>query len=580
MSVVEITIANRIASAPAGIELVCNNPTDTIQFKFDDEWASYDLKTARFSWANSFIDVVFSGNTVQVPELMNTLYVFVGVYSDGIASTPVKLQCKRSILCLGDNEHLPPEHTNWDEFRETLEALNNSADEANEAAERAENATSAANSATTNAVDATTAANNSASAANEAAEAANNAAANANEAADAAVRTDALQELSLQQKDTAQENIGLKEIVKGLTDGFEASGNPVQCNPVGGMLFEGVETEFLPKQEGSGDPSPENVCPISGWDALGLVRCGKNLFDGASFVRGGIINGTGIASSQAERAYVDFLYLDKGTYIVSTLGDVYPGRIHFYGSADESTWTGSYLLSDKLNGTGKCRWTKFTLDDPCYIRILFVPDNYDGSITALDMLKASNPVLGIGDSRSVQIGQMVYGGRMNWLTGELTAGWGVVDLGSLEWVRQSGSSIAYFRPGSTSIANLNMSFASYDYNQPGELICEMYPVRAWNQINRDTDDFIALQQDHFAIKDMSYADVASFKAAMAGVMMAYPLASPTTIRLTPHQIAALQGVNTLYGDGDTIIVNGRQPKAIALEERIAALESFITTLET
>ena len=139
MAVVNITIAERISSAPAGVVLVCNNPTDTIEFAFDDEWSEYDVKTARFSWANNFIDVPFSGWSVKVPEITNTQYVFVGVYANGIASTPIKLDCKRSILCLGDHEYVPPEHTYWDEFAETLAALNKAAEDANNAANKAEN---------------------------------------------------------------------------------------------------------------------------------------------------------------------------------------------------------------------------------------------------------------------------------------------------------------------------------------------------------------------------------------------------------------------------------------------------------
>lgn len=35
---------------------------------------------------------------------------------------------------------------------------------------------------------------------------------------------------------------------------------------------------FAPKQSGSGDPSPDNVRPISGWDGVSVTRCGKNLW--------------------------------------------------------------------------------------------------------------------------------------------------------------------------------------------------------------------------------------------------------------------------------------------------------------
>lgn len=35
---------------------------------------------------------------------------------------------------------------------------------------------------------------------------------------------------------------------------------------------------FTPVQEGTGDPSPDNVRPIHGWDSLTVTKCGKNLY--------------------------------------------------------------------------------------------------------------------------------------------------------------------------------------------------------------------------------------------------------------------------------------------------------------
>ena len=39
-----------------------------------------------------------------------------------------------------------------------------------------------------------------------------------------------------------------------------------------------LKVHFSPKQEGSGDPSPENVRPIGGRDSVTVSCCGKNLF--------------------------------------------------------------------------------------------------------------------------------------------------------------------------------------------------------------------------------------------------------------------------------------------------------------
>lgn len=40
-----------------------------------------------------------------------------------------------------------------------------------------------------------------------------------------------------------------------------------------------LKVHFSPKQEGSGDPSPENVRPIVGWDGVKTLENNKNLFD-------------------------------------------------------------------------------------------------------------------------------------------------------------------------------------------------------------------------------------------------------------------------------------------------------------
>lgn len=109
MATVKITVAERIARVNAGIKLICNNPTDIIRFEFDEEWNGHAAKTARFSWDNKYIDVPFSGNEVQVPEIFQTNYVYVGVFSDDLTSTPVKLDCRYSIKCLGGKVLSPSE---------------------------------------------------------------------------------------------------------------------------------------------------------------------------------------------------------------------------------------------------------------------------------------------------------------------------------------------------------------------------------------------------------------------------------------------------------------------------------------
>lgn len=47
-----------------------------------------------------------------------------------------------------------------------------------------------------------------------------------------------------------------------------------------GIPVESLTVSIKPVQSGSGDPSPDNVRPISGFDSVKVIRTGKNLFDG------------------------------------------------------------------------------------------------------------------------------------------------------------------------------------------------------------------------------------------------------------------------------------------------------------
>ena len=53
------------------------------------------------------------------------------------------------------------------------------------------------------------------------------------------------------------------------TKPFEATGNPITIPEYKSLVK--LKTDFSPKQAGTGDPSPENVRPISGWDSIKLA---------------------------------------------------------------------------------------------------------------------------------------------------------------------------------------------------------------------------------------------------------------------------------------------------------------------
>lgn len=67
-----------------------------------------------------------------------------------------------------------------------------------------------------------------------------------------------------------------QQIVDTLCPPLEVAGNPVQCYPVANYPL-GVKASWEPRQEGTGDPSPENIRPITGLDEVTVT-----LSDGVS----------------------------------------------------------------------------------------------------------------------------------------------------------------------------------------------------------------------------------------------------------------------------------------------------------
>ena len=244
-------------------------------------------------------------------------------------------------------------------------------------------------------------------------------------------------------------------IVDRLAPAFEASGPVVTCSPVEGYPLH-VVSQIVPLQEGSGDPSPENVRPISGWTEATLTH-----------------NDTPITLPFGQTVYGGTLDWTTG---VLTVGSIFLKLNTTYP-------IGLYQFQDK-NGV--------FFSSP----LLYGPDRIEGvcshgiCTTSVSIPNESFIWLGVNNP-------FVY-----WV--------GVLDVLGLSTVDE---------------------------------------FKSW----LDTQD----------------------------VQIVYPAQEPVTIQLTPQEILALSGTNTLYTDtGDTTVSGRADPNAIIqqLASRIAALEGAATNL--
>ena len=82
--------------------------------------------------------------------------------------------------------------------------------------------------------------------------------------------------------------------------------------------MKSVKVAIEPVQSGSGDPSPDNIRPISGWTGAQVVRCGKNLFDTESVTQGYIIDSSGNVGGDSTSLASDWIpVVPEKTYYIS-----------------------------------------------------------------------------------------------------------------------------------------------------------------------------------------------------------------------------------------------------------------------
>lgn len=98
--------------------------------------------------------------------------------------------------------------------------------------------------------------------------------------ADAAATGQAIEAVSPDDESVGAKPWSSKQIIDTLCPPLEVAGNPVVCYPVAGYPL-GVKASWEPRQEGEGDPSPENVRPITGLDEV-TVTLSDGVSDGTT----------------------------------------------------------------------------------------------------------------------------------------------------------------------------------------------------------------------------------------------------------------------------------------------------------
>lgn len=338
--------------------------------------------------------------------------------------------------------------------------------------------------------------------------------------------------------------------------------------------------EINPVQAGSGDPSPENVRPITGWTGAKVTRTGKNLLKPFARTSGIItrtdsgeiiVNGTSSSTQWLETGSTGpehAITLPPGTY---TLSGGLSQSLQIYGFYSYDNFTTRTEVAHDT-GTG----STFTLTKPgkFYLQFQASAGTYNNQSIFPQFEPGSTATSYspyTGETVDVQFPEeagTVYGGTLDVTTGELVVDrhYGVIDKLYAAFDISNGYAGAY-----RYITGGNEDYSFHWPESNGNItLCNMLKVgnvtpgydREGIQIANNNYITIKLTIDRLGLS--SSATRTEVLTAMNDwlsnnlTVVIYPIATPLVYHLTPQEITTLVGTNNVWADTGDITVTYRK----------------------
>ena len=350
------------------------------------------------------------------------------------------------------------------------------------------------------------------------------------------------------------------------TDTAEGS-NASFADGADGLPLKSLIVNIDPVQDtSSGDPSPENICPISGWTGANVTRCGKNLLN-PDFSAYQIGNGYSYMNGVVpEGQTARFTFIDKDTSV-----NLSGTSIGFQNGLDLNHSLPTVYNWVMQNGEINSNVTNVKSGVTCSGVFIYLKTEaaFDAIFSRWDIMvelgseaTPYEPYSGqtIPVDWQTEAGT-VYGGKLDVLSGVLTVTHSYDEIPATDW---SLSGTNFWRNMSV-MSNTNPAQVGW---------CTHYK----NEVTTIGNNTIIFGYSGFSvttkivIRDSRFTTASDFMAFLAEqdtngtpVMIAYPLKTPIEIQLTPHGVNSLFGTNNIFADTGDCSVEYRADTKLYIE---------------
>lgn len=350
-----------------------------------------------------------------------------------------------------------------------------------------------------------------------------------------------------------------------------------------------VIANIAPVQEGSGDPAPDNVRPITGHTGLKILRAGTNfakLPAGPTTVSGitatpnadGTVHLTGTATGNGGPRVTDSIYLIPGNYYVA---GAYIAAL-YYSRLDGDDGTRKYPNAGQVFTITKAQnyYIRQVVSEGATIDVNVEPIITLEQNTVFEPSKMEITEIPFGEDAGT-----VYGGELDLSTGVLTINRAsIIFDGSADegWVASNSPNVFNCK----NMINPKPLAISVE-----EIFRHYTPISNCTNVTHGGYDAMKSAYPCIRFSNAGYlylaisADITTVAQATAwlaqnNLQVVYYLAEPITIQLTPQRIKSLLGVNHVYTDCGDVTVEFPADPNLYIDKRLAASKSIIAGVES
>ena len=372
---------------------------------------------------------------------------------------------------------------------------------------------------------------------------------------------------------------------------IETASGSVASFPDGadGLPVKKLTVNIEAVQEGSGDPSPTNVRPISGWTGANITRTGKNVIGGIALanaikavIPNAVLDTTAKTISfgpktqnlfdafKASTTYTFILTLSnsQANHGATNLGIVFADGAAFNFVKDSSSTIKQTIVSVQGGNSNRGSIKTFRAVSQIGTTTLYYEESgvFDGVLTASDFVPCTSNTLHINWEPEVGT---VYGGTLTINadgSGELAVDSIYCKLNDFTWTLNGSGSAGYFY--SNTIANL---YAPNETNISFSGACEVLKAipsatnGAWASVQNNSIG-IRIGVKRLNIKAYQYASVSDMLTAIGDYYVAYRITDKTTYPLTASQITTLLGTNNIWADCGDVEVEYRADTKLYIQK--------------